>query len=216
MDRHVSAAPSRHGMRAKARGCAASSATAEAERIRSPAGTGRRGRQHRGRNQAGAQDLSCSSGRESGARGCRAERPFPPDQADVRRLFGTALDVLPTPRSSSFSTLTRVRCAERRVCGTDPRDLECHPRSSFHSDYSHWPYRYDRHSRFQLSTRAAAGAKRRRSLAEPGCERQRDLFVSSHGDADLLVKPALIRRRRRTAAWKHSSGRNQPMRVMAA
>ena len=143
------------------------------------------------RNQAGAQDLS------QPYQATRVERadvapvtPFTLDQADVRRLFGTALDVLPAPEiefALHFNGDSDVLNAEStaQIPAVLNAIRERHSTSitvTGHTDTTS-THEYN----YQLGLRRArnvAAILRSQGVSES------DLFISSHGDADLLVKTA--------------------------
>jgi len=141
------------------------------------------------RNQAGAQDLT------SPYQAVRVERndvspsaPFTLDQAEVRRLFGAALDVLPVPEVQfvlHYDQDRDVPTAESEALL--PAILQAiRDRNSTsitvtgHTDTMGVP-----DFNYQLGLRRAQGVA---AILQSQGVNDSDLFVSSHGEADLLVK----------------------------
>jgi outer membrane protein OmpA-like peptidoglycan-associated protein len=143
------------------------------------------------RNQAGAQDLS------QPYQAVRVPRldvppgaPFQLDQAEVRRLFGAALDMLPAPEVAFILSFDENRdVLNAQSTAQIPLILsairERHSTSitvTGHTDTTNTPaYNYElgmRRAQRVAGILIGAGVK------------DADLVVSSHGDADLLVPTA--------------------------
>jgi peptidoglycan-associated lipoprotein len=141
------------------------------------------------RNSAGAQDLSQSN------QAVRVERadvaptaPFPLTDADVRRMFGSALDVLPGPELAftlHFDLGSDDLTAESRA--QVPAILnairERHSTAitvTGHADTVDAP-----DVNYRVGLRRAQGVA---GILVAAGVNDADLAVSSHGDADLLVK----------------------------
>jgi outer membrane protein OmpA-like peptidoglycan-associated protein len=141
------------------------------------------------RNSAGAQDLSQSN------QAVRVERadvaptaPFPLTDADVRRLFGSALDVLPGPELAftlhfdlGEVNLTPESQAQVPAILNAIRDRHSTAITvTGHTDTVRIP-----EGNYRLGMRRAQlVADKLRGVGV----KDDDLIVSSHGDADLLVK----------------------------
>lgn len=143
------------------------------------------------KNQAGAQDLTTPY------QAVRVERndlapsaPFTLDQAEVRRLFGAALDVLPAtevvfvlhydeardvPTAESVALIPAILQAIRDRASTSIT-------VTGHTDTTGVPQFNN-----QLGLRRAQGIAA--ILRNQGVN-ESDLFVTSHGDTDLLIKTA--------------------------
>jgi len=116
--------------------------------------------------------------------------PFAMDQADVRRRFGAALDILPAREVQFmlyFQTSTDVLTAESEALLPAIFDAIRERHSTDVAVTGHTDTTGDPASNYQLGLRRAqmvAGFLTARGLAAS------DLFVASHGEADLLVKTA--------------------------
>jgi len=143
------------------------------------------------RNQGGAQDLS------QPYQAVRVERndvspsaPFTLDQAEVRRLFGAAMDVLPAPEVQFllyFDEGRDVLNAESEALIPTILNAVRERHSTAITVTGHTDTTADPQFNYQLGLRRAqrvAGILRGQGVNAS------DLFVSSHGDADLLVKTA--------------------------
>jgi outer membrane protein OmpA-like peptidoglycan-associated protein len=140
------------------------------------------------RNPAGAQDLS------QPYQAVRVERPdvapsapFPLDQAEVRRLFGAALDVLPAAEVSfvlHFDEGRDVLTAESAAQVPAILNIIRQSRSTSITVTGHTDTTADSQFNKQLGMRRAQGVAL--ILIAAGVN-ESDLFLSSHGDADLLV-----------------------------
>jgi outer membrane protein OmpA-like peptidoglycan-associated protein len=141
------------------------------------------------RNQAGTQDLS------QPYHAVRVQRsdvspspPFTLDQADVRRLFGVALDVLPAPEvqfllyfDEDRDVLTAESEAQIPAILNAIRDRH----STAITVTGHTDTTGDPQHNYQLGMRRA---QRVAGILQGKGVNASDLFVSSHGDSDLLVK----------------------------
>jgi peptidoglycan-associated lipoprotein len=141
------------------------------------------------RNQAGAQDLS------QPYQAVRVERvdvapsaPFTLDQAEVRRLFGTALDVLPAPEvqfvlhfDEGTDTLNAESQAQLPAILAAIRERH----STAITVTGHTDTTATHQFNYALGMRRAQRVAA--TLLSNGVNAS-DLFTSSHGDADLLVK----------------------------
>ena len=141
------------------------------------------------RNQAGAQDLS------QPYQAVRVERPdvspsppFTLDQADVRRLFGAALDVLPAPEIQfvlHFDEGRDVLTAESEAQIPAILNAIRERHSTAITVTGHTDTTADPQFNYQLGMRRA---QRVAGILQGQGVSASDLFVSSHGDTDLLVK----------------------------
>lgn len=143
------------------------------------------------KNSAGAQDLSQSY------QAVRVERPdvspgapFPLDQPEVRRLFGAALDVLPVPEVAFIlyfdedrDVLTPESAARVPAILNAIRER----RSTAITVTGHTDTTADPQYNYQLGMRRA---QRVAGILTGAGVATSDLFVASHGDADLAVKTA--------------------------
>jgi outer membrane protein OmpA-like peptidoglycan-associated protein len=141
------------------------------------------------KNSAGVQELSQSY------QAVRVERsdvppspPFPLDQADVRRLFGAALDVLPVPEvqftlyfDEGRDVLTPESAAQLPVILNTIRQR----RSTAITVTGHTDTVADPQFNYQLGMRRA---QRVVGILVGQGVNATDLFAASHGDADLIVK----------------------------
>jgi outer membrane protein OmpA-like peptidoglycan-associated protein len=140
-------------------------------------------------NPAGAQSLA------QPYQAVRVERPdlapsppFTMDQAEVRRVFGAALDVLPAPEvqfTLYFEEGTDVLDAESEAQLPAIFDAIRERHSTAVSVTGHTDTTGEPASNYQLGMKRAqrvAGMLIARGLAAS------DVFVASHGEADLLVK----------------------------
>ena len=140
-------------------------------------------------NRAGAQDLT------QPYQAVRVERadvapgtPFAIDQAEVRRLFGTAIDALPTPEvqfALHFDGDSDVLNAESVALIPAILNAIRERRSTAITVTGHTDTTASHDYNFQLGLRRAQNVAAR--LRTQGVN-DSDLFVSSHGDADQLVK----------------------------
>jgi outer membrane protein OmpA-like peptidoglycan-associated protein len=140
-------------------------------------------------NQAGAQDLTLPY------QAVRVERNdvapsalFPLDQPEVRRLFGAAIDVVPAAEVSftlHFDGDSDVLNAQSEgLMGPILQDIRDR-KSTAITVIGHTDTTADRQYNYQLGLRRAQHVARR--LQSQGVDTP-NLFVSSHGEADLLVK----------------------------
>jgi outer membrane protein OmpA-like peptidoglycan-associated protein len=140
------------------------------------------------RNPAGAQDLS------QPYQATRVERadvapapPFTLDQGEVRRLFGSAIDVLPAPEVQfvlHFNGDSDVLNAESAAQIPAVLNAIRERRSTSITVTGHTDTTSTHEYNYQLGLRRArnvAAILRNQGVSED------DLFISSHGDADLLV-----------------------------
>jgi len=141
------------------------------------------------RNQAGAQNLVQPYQAVNVERADVApSAPRTMDQAEVRRLFGTALDALPEPEVQfvlHFDGGSEVLNAES--VGQMPAILKAirDRHSTVIAITGHTDTTSTHEFNYQLGLRRAqsvAGILRSEGVPEG------DIFVSSHGDADLLIK----------------------------
>ena len=140
------------------------------------------------RNQAGAQDLNAPY------QAIRVERadvpptaPFTLDQAEVRRIFGAALDVLPSPEAQFLLHFDEGRdVLNTQSEALIPAILQAirERRSTAISVTGHTDTTADPQFNYQLGLRRA---QRVAAILQTQGVAASDLFVSSHGDADLLV-----------------------------
>jgi peptidoglycan-associated lipoprotein len=140
------------------------------------------------KNSAGTQDLG------QPYQAVRVERPdvapsapFPLDQAEVRRLFGAALDVLPAPEVAfilPFDLNRDVLTAESVAQVPAILNAIRERRSTSITVTGHTDTTADSQFNYQLGMRRAEGVAM--ILIGAGVN-ESDLFISSHGDADLLV-----------------------------
>jgi outer membrane protein OmpA-like peptidoglycan-associated protein len=140
------------------------------------------------RNQAGAQDLS------QPYQAVRVPRPdvapsapFMLDQAEVRRLFGAAIDALPAPEVVFLLHFDEGRDvlnaeSEAQMPAILAAILEHH--STAISVTGNTDTTADPQFNYQLGLRRA---QRVAGILESQGVHASDVFVSSHGDADLLV-----------------------------
>jgi len=143
------------------------------------------------RNQAGSQDLT------QPIQAVRVERndvapsaPFPLDQAEVRRLFGAALDVVPAAEVQfllHFDEGRDVLNAESEALIPAVLKTIRERRSTSITVTGHTDTTATPQFNYQLGLRRA---QRVADLLRSQGVNQSDLFVSSHGDADLLVQTA--------------------------
>ena len=143
------------------------------------------------KNQAGAQDLT------QPYQAVRVERsdvapaaPVTLDQAEIRRLFGAAIDVLPQPEvvfllhfDEGRDVLNAESQAQIPAILNAIRDRH----STAITVTGHTDTTGDSQFNYQLGLRRAqtvANILLSQGVLQP------DLFISSHGDADLLVKTA--------------------------
>lgn len=138
-------------------------------------------------NQAGAQNLN------QPYQAVRVERadvapgaPFPLDQAGVRRLFGAAIDVLPAPEvlfvlhfAGDSDTLNAESAARLPDILASIRER----RSTSITVTGHTDTTATREYNYQLGLRRARNVAA--TLRSQGVS-DSDLFIASHGDADLL------------------------------
>ncbi|MBZ5626599.1 MAG: OmpA family protein [Acidobacteriia bacterium] len=141
------------------------------------------------KNAAGAQDLSQSYQAVRVERSDVSPSPtFPLDPADVRRLFGAALDVLPLPEvqftlyfDEGRDVLTPESAAQLPAILNAIRERRSTAITvTGHTDTVDTPQ-----FNYQLGMRRAHRVEG--ILIGQGVNAS-DLFVSSHGDADLIVK----------------------------
>jgi peptidoglycan-associated lipoprotein len=140
-------------------------------------------------NRAGAQDLT------QPYQAVRVERadvapgtPFTMDQAEVRRLFGTAIDALPTPEvqfALHFDGDSDVLNAESAALIPAILNAIRERRSTAITVTGHTDTTATHAYNYELGLRRARNVAAR--LRSQGVN-DGDLFVSSHGDADQLVK----------------------------
>ena len=146
------------------------------------------------RNQAGSQELVQPKDAVKVARNDTApSAPYALTDDDIRRLFGSAIDSLPAPEVQFVLQLrTGQRHDERGGDGENARDSEGDPGPPLHFHHGYGPHRHDgRNSALNY----ALGLRRARAVADilrSQGVKDSDLFVSSHGDADLLVKTGLV------------------------
>jgi len=142
-------------------------------------------------NQAGTQTLS------QPYQAVRVERsdtaPTPPvamEQAEVRRVFGATLDALPPAEvlfTLYFGEDSEALLAESRARFPTILDAIRERRSTAISLIGHTDTTADSQYNYQLGLRRAEGvATLLRAQGVAGS----DLFIESHGDADLAVKTA--------------------------
>jgi len=143
------------------------------------------------RNQAGSQELS------QPYQAVRVQRndlppsaPFALSQAEVARLFGAAMDVLPAPElifvlhfDEGRDELNTESQALILAIVTAIRDR----RSTAITVTGHTDTTADSQFNYRLGLRRAQGVA---DILKAQGVNESDLFVSSHGDADLLVKTA--------------------------
>jgi outer membrane protein OmpA-like peptidoglycan-associated protein len=141
------------------------------------------------KNQAGSQDLlQPYQAVRVQAMNVAPGAPFTLDQAEVRRLFGTALDALPAPEVVfvlHFDEGSDVLNAESRAQIPAILDTIRERHSTAITVTGHTDTIADPQFNYQLGLRRAqsvAGILRNAGVNAS------DLFISSHGDADLLVK----------------------------
>jgi outer membrane protein OmpA-like peptidoglycan-associated protein len=143
------------------------------------------------RNQAGAQDLSLPYQAVRVDRNDAApSAPFALDQAEVRRLFGSAIDVLPTPEVQfvlHFDEGRDVLNAESAAMIPAILDAIRERHSTAITVTGHTDTTADPQFNYQLGLRRA---QRVVDLLKSQGVNESDIFASSHGDADLLVKTA--------------------------
>jgi outer membrane protein OmpA-like peptidoglycan-associated protein len=143
------------------------------------------------RNQAGAQDLTLPY------QAVRVERadvapsaPFTLDQTEVRRLFGSAIDVLPVPEVQfvlHFDEGRDVLNAESAALIPAILNAIRERHSTAVTVTGHTDTTADPQFNYQLGLRRA---QRVADLLKSQGVNESDIFASSHGDADLLVKTA--------------------------
>ena len=116
--------------------------------------------------------------------------PFTMDQAEVRRAFGTIVDALPAPEVSFllyFAEASETLTPESSAQIPAILNLIRERRSTAISVIGHTDTTGSPRTNYQLGLRRAQGVSaiiRQRGTAAD------DVFVESHGDADLLVKTA--------------------------
>jgi outer membrane protein OmpA-like peptidoglycan-associated protein len=141
------------------------------------------------KNQAGSQDLTQPY---QAVRVPRADvapgAPFTMDQAEVRRVFGAALDVLPKPEvvfvlhfDEGSDALNAASQAQMPDILNAIRDRQ----STAITVTGHTDTTADPQFNYQLGLRRA---QRVTGILQSQGVNASDLFVSSHGDADLLVQ----------------------------
>jgi outer membrane protein OmpA-like peptidoglycan-associated protein len=141
------------------------------------------------RNQAGVQDLTQPN------QAVRVERsdvapsaPFPVDQAEVRRLFGSALDVVPAAEVRfvlNFDQNQAVLNARSEALLPGILQAIRDRKSTAITVIGHTDTTGSPEENYQLGLKRAehvAGLLRKQGVNES------DVFISSHGQADLLVK----------------------------
>jgi outer membrane protein OmpA-like peptidoglycan-associated protein len=143
------------------------------------------------KNPAGAQELSQSY------QAVRVERadvspsaPFALDQAEVKRLFGSALDALPVAEVAfilHFDEGRDVLTAESAALIPAILNAIRERRATSITVTGHTDTTADPQFNYQLGMRRAQGVAG--TLVGAGVNAS-DLFVASHGEADLLVKTA--------------------------
>ncbi len=141
------------------------------------------------RNQGGSQDLTQPSTAVRVARaGTAPSAPFVIDQAETRRLFGSALDVLPAPEllftlhfDEGRDVLTADSLDQIPAILNAIRDR----RSTAITVTGHTDTVADPQLNYRLGLRRAQGVA---AILRARGVNESDLFISSHGDADLLVK----------------------------
>jgi outer membrane protein OmpA-like peptidoglycan-associated protein len=143
------------------------------------------------RNQAGARDLSLPY------QAVRVDRndvppsaPFTLDPAEVRRLFGSAIDVLPSPELQfvlHFDEGRDVLNAESEALIPAILSAIRERQSTAITVTGHTDTTADPQFNYQLGLRRA---QRVADLLKSQGVNESDIFASSHGDADLLVKTA--------------------------
>jgi peptidoglycan-associated lipoprotein len=141
------------------------------------------------KNQAGSQDLS------QPYQAVRVQRPdvapgapFTMEQAEVRRVFGAALDVLPTPEivfvlhfDEGRDVLNAESEAQMPAILKAIRDRS----STAITVTGHTDTTADPQFNYQLGLRRA---QRVAGILQTQGVNAADLFIASHGDADLLVQ----------------------------
>jgi outer membrane protein OmpA-like peptidoglycan-associated protein len=142
-------------------------------------------------NQAGTQDLILPY------QAVRVDRndvapsaPFVLDQAEVKRLFGSAIDVLPTPEVQfvlHFDEGRDVLIAESVAMIPAILDAIRERHSTAITVTGHTDTTADPQFNYQLGLRRA---QRVVDILKAQGVNESDIFASSHGDADLLVKTA--------------------------
>jgi outer membrane protein OmpA-like peptidoglycan-associated protein len=143
------------------------------------------------RNPAGAQDLTQPN------QAVRVERadvaptaPYALDQPEVRRLFGAAIDVLPTPEVAfvlHFDEGRDVLNAESVAMLPDILNAIRDRRSTAITVTGHTDTTATPQFNYALGLRRAQNVA---AILRTQGVKDDDLFVSSHGDADLLEKTA--------------------------
>lgn len=143
------------------------------------------------KNQAGAQDLTQPY---QAVRVTRADvapgAPVTLDQADVRRLFGSAIDALPTPEivfTLHFDEGRDLLNAESQAQIPAILNAIRERHSADITVTGHTDTVADPQFNYQLGLRRAQTVS---TILQGQGVNPADLFISSHGDADLLVKTA--------------------------
>ena len=141
------------------------------------------------RNQAGTQDLTLPY------QAVRVDRndvapsaPFVLDQAEVRRVFGSAIDVLPTPEVQfvlHFDEGRDVLNAESVAMIPAILNAIRERHSTAITVTGHTDTVPDPQGNYQLGLRRA---QRVVDILKSQGVNESDIFASSHGDADLLIK----------------------------
>jgi outer membrane protein OmpA-like peptidoglycan-associated protein len=114
--------------------------------------------------------------------------PFTIDQPELRRLFGTALDALPTPEVLfvlHFDEGRDVLNAESQTLVPAILAAIRERRSTAISVTGHTDTVDTPQANYQLGMRRAQNVA---AILQGQGVNSSDLFISSHGDADLLVK----------------------------
>jgi len=143
------------------------------------------------RNQAGAQDLNLPY------QAVRVDRndvapsaPFTLDQTEVRRLFGSAIDVLPLPEVEFVLHFDEGRDVLNTASeALIPAILNAirERRSTAITVTGHTDTTADSQFNYQLGLRRAQNVA---DILKSSGVNESDIFATSHGDADLLVKTA--------------------------
>jgi peptidoglycan-associated lipoprotein len=143
------------------------------------------------KNQGGSQDLTQpNQAVRVQAINVAPSAPFTLDQAEVRRLFGAALDALPTPEVVfvlHFDEGRDVLTAESQAQIPAILDAIRERRSTAIAVTGHTDTVDEPQFNYGLGLRRAQSVA---ATLQSGGVNASDLFISSHGDADLLVKTA--------------------------
>jgi outer membrane protein OmpA-like peptidoglycan-associated protein len=116
--------------------------------------------------------------------------PFVTDQAEVRRAFGSVLDVLPTPEvvfTLYFDPESDMPLLEAKAQLQAILNVIRERRSTAISLIGHTDTTADPEFNYQLGLRRA---QRVAAILQAGGVDSSDIVVASHGDTDLAVKTA--------------------------